>query len=51
MKWRLVAFSHPKEERSVLYRQNLTDEQLLQAIKRALELGANLMSIRGFEKK
>ena len=51
MRWRIVVFSHPKEEKSVLYRQNLTDKQLLEAIKRALELGANLMSIRGFEEK
>ena len=48
--WRIVAFKHPEVEKSVLYRQNITTEELLDAVKRAIELGANLMSVRGFEK-
>lgn len=49
MKWRIVAFNHPEEEKSVVYRQNINDEKLLDLVKSAIEKGANLMSIRGFE--
>lgn len=49
--WRIVAFKHPEREKSVLYRQKLTTEALLNAVKRAIELEANLMSIRGFKEK
>ena len=47
--WRIVAFKHPDKEKSVLYRQGASDEKLVELIKSAIEKGANLMSIRGFE--
>lgn len=49
MKWRIVSFRHPTQEKSVLYRQNLSTQELIQAVERSIELGANLMSIRGFK--
>jgi len=49
MKWRIVAFNHPDEEKSIIYRQNVSDEKLVELVKAAIENGANLMSIRGFE--
>ena len=49
MKWRIVGFNHPKNEKSLIYKQNLTDEQLLNAIKKGIQKGCNLFSIRGFE--
>ena len=49
MKWRIVAFDHPHSERSVVYRQDLDQEQLIRVIRTAIERGANLMSIRGFK--
>ena len=48
MKWRIVAFNHPKEEKSVVYRQNVSNEKLVDLVRLAIEKGANLMSIRGF---
>jgi hypothetical protein len=48
MKFTIVAFKHPDESKSVLYRQNLTLEGLKKAIDDAVAHGANLMSIRGF---
>ncbi len=48
MKWSIVAFNHPEESRSVLYRQDLDFERLLHAVEAARLKGANLMSIRGF---
>lgn len=46
-RWTLVAFKHPDLEHSLYYRKNIV--HLDRAVKRAEELGANLMSIRGFE--
>ena len=46
-RWILVAFKHPDIENSLYYRKNIV--HLDRAVKRAEELGANLMSIRGFE--
>jgi ClpP class serine protease len=51
MRWRIVAFHHPYEEKSVVYKQNLTSEKLVEVVMKAIEKGANLMSIRGFEKE
>lgn len=51
MKWRVVAFKHPEKERSVLYHQDVPDEDLLDSVKQAVERGANLLSIRGFTEK
>ena len=48
-KWAIVAFVHPTQGRSVLYRQNLTIQELLQAVKKAIDKGANLLSIRGVD--
>lgn len=45
--WVLVAFNHPEQQKSVYYRQNIVD--LVHAVKTAIEKGANLMSIRGFD--
>ena len=46
-RWTLVAFKHPDEQKSVMYRQNIVN--LLHAVAQAVAAGANLMSIRGFE--
>ena len=51
MKWRIVGFDHPKEERSLVYRQGLTTERLIEVIKKGISEGCNLFSIRGFEEK
>ncbi len=49
MKWTLVAFNHPDDNKSIAYRQGLDFRQLIAAMGRAVEEGANLFSIRGFE--
>ena len=49
MKWRIVGFYHPKQEKSVVYRQGLNEAQLIETIKKGIENGCNLFSIRGFE--
>lgn len=46
-KWRIVGFNHPFEEKSLIYKQNLNDEQLIKAIEKGIEKGCNLFSIRG----
>lgn len=48
-KWRIVGFNHPTHEKSLVYKQGLTDEGLIRAIKAGIDKGANLFSIRGFE--
>ncbi len=48
MKWVVVAFKHPEQKRSVLYRQNIPDISLIDVVHEAKSRGANLMSIRGF---
>lgn len=50
MKWRIVGFKHPPVEKSLIYMQGLTDEQLIKAIQKGIKKGCNLFSIRGFEK-
>ncbi len=47
MKWTIVAFKHPEDQKSVYYRQNVVDLDV--AIAKAIKKGANLISIRGFE--
>lgn len=49
MKWRVVGFNHPLQEKSVVYRQGLNEAQLIETIKKGIENGCNLFSIRGFE--
>ena len=51
MRWRIVGFNHPFQEKSLIYKQNLTDEQLIEAIKQGIAKGCNLFSIRGFKEK
>ena len=51
MKWIIVAFNHPDNSKSVIYRQNISEEQLIKTIYEAIGNGANLMSIRGFEEE
>lgn len=51
MKWRIVGFDHPKEEKSLIYKQNLTSEQLLVTVKRGVAKGCNIFSIRGFKER
>jgi len=48
-KWVIVGFNHPKERVSLVYKQNISDEQLLEAIRKGIERGCNVFSIRGFE--
>lgn len=48
-KWRIVGFKHPEKQRSLIYRQNLNEEQLVNAIIKGINEGCNLFSIRGFE--
>lgn len=49
MKWRIVGFNHPEEEKSLLYWQNITTDELLEKLKVGIEKGCNLFSIRGFK--
>ena len=46
-RWTLVAFKHPDIENSVYYRKGI--KHLDKAVNTAIEKGANLMSIRGFD--
>ena len=48
-RWRIVGFQHPDKEKSLLYKQNLTEQGLLNAIKKGIKEGCNLFSIRGFD--
>jgi len=50
-RWTIVAFNHPEVSRSVLYKQDIDEVQLHRALDEAIEKGANIFSIRGFEKK
>lgn len=49
MKWRIVGFNHPMQEKSVVYRQGLSEIQLVETIKKGIKQGCNLFSIRGFK--
>jgi hypothetical protein len=49
MKWRIVGFNHPGDEHSLIYKQNLSDEKLIEAIRLGIVRECNLFSIRGFE--
>ena len=51
MKWRIVGFKHPEDQASRVYKKNLTNEKLIEAIKEGMVRGCNLFSIRGFEEK
>ncbi len=51
MKWRIVGFNHPESDKSLIYKQNINDEQLLSAIQVGIAKGCNLFSIRGFKEK
>lgn len=46
-RWILVAFRHPDLENSVYYRKGI--KHLDRAVNTAIDKGANLMSIRGFD--
>lgn len=46
-RWTIVAFKHPDHEHSVFYRKGI--KNLENAVTQAIEKGANLMSIRGFD--
>ena len=49
--WAIVAFKHPEQGKSLLYRQKiLGKEALLRAVEKAYDLGANLMSIRAYKR-
>ena len=48
VRWALVSFNHPLQSKSVTYRQDLTEKSLIVALERAIEKGANLVSIRGY---
>jgi len=50
MEWIIVGFNHPEEKKSKIYRQNITEELLIKAIKDGIEKGCNVFSIRGFKK-
>lgn len=49
MKWRIVGFNHPNEEKSIIYKQKLTTDKLIKAIRQGILLDCNLFSIRGFQ--
>ncbi len=46
-RWTLVAFKHPDLEHSLYYRKGI--KHLDRAVNTAIDKGANLMSIRGFD--
>jgi len=39
MKWRVVGFNHPLQEKSVVYRQGLNEAQLIETIRKGIENG------------
>lgn len=49
MKWRVIGFNHPENQHSLVYEQNLTTQQLLDAIIKGERKGCNLFSVRGFK--
>lgn len=49
--WRIVAFKHPDQEKSLLYLQDVSAEYMIKKLEEAIEKGANLVSIRGFVQK
>jgi len=49
MRWRIVGFKHPESENSLIYKQKLTNEKLIETIKEGIAKGCNLFSIRGFD--
>ena len=51
LKWRIVGFNHPEQEKSLIYLQNLNDERLLKAVEIGIKRGCNVFSIRGFKEK
>jgi len=51
LKFTIVAFNHPVDTKSVLYRQNLSEDNLVFAIRAAVTKGANLFSIRAFKEE
>ena len=51
MKWRIVGFNHPHQKKSIIYKQDLSDEQLIEALKQGIKKGCNLFSIRGFKEE
>ena len=48
VRWALVAFNHPLQSKSVVYRQGLTKKSLIVVLEQAIDQGANLVSIRGY---
>lgn len=46
--YRLAAFNHPAQTRSVKFLSGRTEEKLLKDIVKSLDAGANLFSIRIF---
>lgn len=36
MRWRIVGFKHPSNEKSLVYKQNLTDGQLIAAVEQGI---------------
>jgi len=48
VKWIVVGFKHPEEKKSIVYRQDLSDEALIEVIKLGIQKGCNIFSIRGF---
>lgn len=49
MKWRIVGFDHPNKEKSLLYKQGLTDDGLHKAVKDGIEKGCNLFILYGLK--
>ena len=49
-RWIIVGFKHPDNKRSIIYKQNITTEQLIKTIEK-YAAKCNLFSIRGFEEE
>lgn len=49
-RWHLIGFKHPDSKHSIVYKRELTTEQLLIVIA-AYADKCNLFSIRGFDKE
>jgi len=50
-KWIIVGFKHPDIKNTLIYKQDISTQELIRQILKGIEKGCNLFSIRGFEKE
>lgn len=47
-RWTIVGFDHPHRAKHLLLDYNLSDQQLVKKLKKAISEGCNLIQIKGF---